>query len=176
MNAWSGNAQPVANTTQPRSSRPVRSPGVSVVHMSKCVPESRIHKSPPKVAGSAADKDAMHFPVPSDWRTKPKGCAELLASPSTKRICQCANSQLSPFEHPAAVPWNLQAINFLRSSAFLLGGQRDPWRGKKVPKRFFACGFGFAAAFGFGSSLTLESICLNMQRFSNLHIPSLLKE
>ena len=55
-------------------------------------------------------------------------------------------------------------------------GQRDPWRGKKVPKRFVACGFGFAAAFGFGDSLTLESIRLNPQRFSNLHIPSLLKE
>ena len=156
---------------QPRSSRPVRSPGVSVVHMSKCVPESRIHKSPPKGAGSAADKDAMHFPVLSVWRTKPKVCAELLASPSTKRICQCANSQLSPFEHPASVPWNLQAINFLRSSAFLLGDLRDPWRGEGAPEPFFACGFGFAAAFGFGTSLPLESICLYWQRLSNLHFP-----
>ena len=156
--------------------RSARSPGALVVHMSKCVPESRIQKSQPKGAGSAADKDAMHFPVPSDWRTKPQGCAELPASPSTMQICQCANSQLSPCEHPAAVPWNLQGINFLRSSAFLLGGRRDHWRGEGFPEHFFACGFGFAAAFGFGTSLPLESIYLNRQRFSNLHIPSVLKE
>ena len=40
----------------------------------------------------------------------------------------------------------------------LLGGRRDPWRGEGAPEPFFACGFGFAAAVGFGTALTLESI------------------
>ena len=168
--------QPAPATTQPRSSRSVRYPNVLVGHMLKCVPESKINKSLRNGAGLSADKDAKHFPGTPPTGEMRSGCRELLALPSTRRICQCANSQLSPFEHPASVPWNLQGIVFLRSSAFLLGGRRDPRRGEGVPEPFFACGFGFAAAFGFGTSLPFESICLYLQQISNLHLPSLFKE
>ena len=40
-----------------------RNPGVSVGHLSNCVPECRIHKSLPQGAGSTANKDALRLPA-----------------------------------------------------------------------------------------------------------------
>ena len=155
---------PVAETTQPRSSRSSRYPGVSTRHISKFAPEFRIHKSLPKGAGSTADKDALHFPASTPPTRGMEvdtgdGCSELPALPSTRHVCQCAKVQASPFRHPSVVPKNLHGICFLASSVFL-EGRREPFRDEGVLAPFLACALGFAAAFGFGTSFPFASKCL----------------
>ena len=128
----------------------------------------------PKRAGLAANKDAMHFPGAPPTRGIRSGCASLLTLHSTTHICKCAKSRPSPFMHPASVLKNLQGINFISSSVSLLG-RHDPEGGDGIPAPVFACSFGFAAAFGFGTYLPFESTCVYWHRSQNLHVPSLLK-